>query len=317
MKALRITALLMFALALTALNSFAEDYGATHRQEYDLLTPAPHQFDIEGSDTWQFLDDDSSARRRVDSSIPSNFRFGPDLGTSQLQAPEALISFWFDDVNAAQFQFRDFSMYGDHFSTIPFFYGGGYLPRNQILDNDGTRWYTFGGFYERRLTPLYQNREWQLPQFLKGWDLRAKIGIEFTYDDFRINDGVPAKLRHSQFLTRVRFHDKGIPYPVIGMEARRWIGPHVAVEATAQGYYFNKWDSGRDERGEVYDSQSGFETHVRLIYSNPRMRGFSPFVGVNYNYSKYTQTSNGVWNFQRVQMVGPEAGVNFSFKLFN
>jgi hypothetical protein len=144
-----------------------------------------------------------------------------------------------------------------------------------------------------------------------------KIGVEFTYEDFRINDGLPAKLRHSQFLTRVRFHDKGIPYPVIGLEARRWLMPHVAMEATAQGYWFNKWNSGREEQGTVYDSQSGFETHVRLIYSNPRMRGFSPFVGVNYNYSKYTQNGSGVFNFQRVQMVGPEAGFNFSFRPFN
>jgi hypothetical protein len=316
MKVFRLFSLLTFALALTALNAFAEDYGATHRQEYDLLTPARHQFDIEASDTWQFVDDNSSARRRVDSSIPSNMRLGPDMGTEQIQQPEVLTTFWFDEVNAAQFQFRDFTMYSDHFSTVPFFYGGGFIPRNQTLDNDGTRWYTFGGFYERRLTPLYQNREWQLPTFLKGWDLRAKIGVEFTYDDYRVNDGKPAKLRHSPFLTRVRFHDKGLPYPVIGLEARRWLGPHVAIESTAQGYWFNKWPSGRDENGTVYDSQSGFETHLRLIYWNPRMHGISPFVGVNYNYTKYTQTSTGVWNLQRVQMIGPELGFNFSFNPF-
>ncbi|MDO8431373.1 MAG: hypothetical protein Q7S58_03085 [Candidatus Binatus sp.] len=313
MKALRLLLLLTFGVALYAVNCFAGDYGSEHHAEYDLLTPAPRQFDIEASDTWQFLDDNSAARRRVDSSLDSTIRLGPDLGTTQLQAPEVLISYWFDSVNAAQFQFRDFSMYGDHFSTTPFFYGGGFIPKNQILNNDGTRWYTFGGFYERRLTPLYENREWQMPQFLKGWDLRAKIGVEFTYNDFRINDGLPAKLRHSPFLTRVRMQERGLPYPVIGLEARRWLIPHVAIEATAQGYWFNKWDSGRDEGGTVYDSQSGFETHLRVIYSNSRLRGFSPFVGVNYNYSKYTQTSSGVFNMVRVQMIGPELGFNFSF----
>ena len=100
---------------------------------------------------------------------------------------------------------------------------------------------------------------------------------------------------------------------MIGIEARRWLLPQLAFEATAQGYWFNKWNSGRSEGGTVYDSQSGFETHLRLIYSNSRLRGFSPFLGFNYNYSKYTQTSAGVYNFLRVQMIGPELGFNFSF----
>src|SRR5258708_3907570 len=152
MKAFRLLLLLTMGSMLIAVKCYAQDYGSTHRADYDLLTPAPRHFDIQASDTWQFLHANTPAKRRINSSIPSTSRFGPDLGTTQLQAPEVLISYWFDSVNAAQFQFRDFSMYGDHFSTIPFFYGGGYLPRNQTLDNDGTRWYTFGGFYERRLT---------------------------------------------------------------------------------------------------------------------------------------------------------------------
>ncbi len=304
--------LLAFAAMLSAPNCFA-DYGSEHRAEADLLTPAPHQIDIEAEDTWQFLDDNSTLRRRVDSSTDTAIRLGPDLGTSQLQQPEVLISYWFDSVNAAQFQFRDFSLFGDHFSTIPLSFGGGLIPKNQTLNNDGTRWFTFGGFYERRLTPLYQDREGRLPEFLRGWDLRAKIGIEFTYNDIRINDGLSLHLVHSPFEARIRFHEKGLPYPVIGMEARRWLLPQLAFEATAQGYWFNKWNSGRSEGGTVYDSQSGFESHLRLIYSNSRLRGFSPFLGFNYNYSKYTQTSSGVYNFLRVQMIGPELGFNFSF----
>jgi hypothetical protein len=33
---------------------------------------------------------------------------------------------------------------------------------------------------------------------------------------------------------------------------------------------------------------------------------------VNYYYSKYTQTSSGVGNLLRVQMIGPELGFNWS-----
>ena len=99
---------------------------------------------------------------------------------------------------------------------------------------------------------------------------------------------------------------------MIGLEARRWLAPNFAFEVTAQGYWANKWDSGRTEGGTVYDSQSGFETHWRVVYSNHDWRGFAPFAGVNYYYSKYTQTSSGVGNLLRVQMIGPELGFNWS-----
>lgn len=55
------------------------------------------------------------------------------------------------------------------------------------------------------------------------------------------------------------------------MEAWRWLAPNLALELTAQGYWANKWDSGRSEGGTVYDSQSGFETHWRVI--SPTLNG--------------------------------------------
>ena len=183
---------------------------------------------------------------------------------------------------------------------------------NQKLNPGGTRWYTFGGYYERRLTPLYQDYESNLPEFLQGWDSRAKIGLEFTYNDFRINDGSPKFSQVSPFEARIRFHDKGLPIPVIGLEERHQLGYNFAVEITAQGYWANKWNSGRSEGGTVYDSQSGFETHWRVLYASPNWRGFAPFAGFNYNYTKYTQTSSGVGNLLRVQLFGPEVGFNWS-----
>ena len=315
MRLCRLAIFLAIAITMVAANGFASDFGSEHPEQYDLLTPAPHQIDIEASDTWQFVTSNSTLRRRINSALDSAIRLGPDLGTTEMQVPEALVSFWFDSVNAAQFQFRYLAPYGGQGGGPPFFFGGTTISQGQILNNGGTRWFTFGGYYERRLTPLYQNREGNLPVFLQKWDLRAKIGIEFTYNDFRINDGTPNFNKFSQFEARIRFHEKGLPIPVIGLEARRWLMPHLALEATAQGYWANKWNSGRSEGGTVYDSQSGFESHWRLIYSNPQWHGISPFAGVNYWYSKYTQTSSGVGNFLRVQMVGPEAGFNFSFNI--
>jgi len=239
-----------------------------------------------------------------------------------LQLPEVLLTYWFDSVNAVNFQFRYYGIYGSKPQTQPLAFGGTIIApptasatqaqQTQKLNPGGTRWYTFGGYYERRLTPLYENYESGLPQFLQGWDSRARIGLEFTYNDFRINDGTPLFSQVSPFEARIRFHDKGLPIPVIGIEERHWLGYNFAFEATAQGYWANKWNSGRSEGGTVYDSQSGFETHWRIIYSNPQYRGFSPFAGLNYNYTKYTQTSAGVGNFLRVQLFGPEVGFNWS-----
>jgi hypothetical protein len=307
---------LAIALVVTALvastNCFASDFGSLREPGFDLLTPAPHQIDIEADDAYQFLVGANTLRRRINSFPDSAISLQHDLGVSQMQLPEVLLSYWFDSVNAAQFQFRYFGIYGSKYSTQPLAFGGTVISPNQKLNPGGDRWYTFAGYYERRLTPLYQDREQGLPVFLQGWDTRAKIGLEFTYNDFRINDGSPNFSQVSPYEARIRFHEKGLPIPVVGIEERRWLAPNVAFEVTAQGYWTNKWDSGRSEGGTVYDSQSGFETHWRVVYANQDLRGFAPFAGVNYYYSKYTQTSSGVGNLLRVQMIGPELGFNWS-----
>jgi hypothetical protein len=313
MRLVRLAVALVVIALLTSANCFADDFFSLRDPSADLLTPTRHQFDIEADDAYMFLVGPSTLRRRINSFPDSAISLQHDLGVSQLQLPEVLLSFWFDDVNAVQFQFRYYGIYGSKFETQPLAFGGTIISPGQKLNPGGTRWYTFGGYYERRLTPLYQNYESGLPQFLQGWDSRAKVGIEFTYNDFRINDGSPLFSQVSPFEARIRFHDKGLPIPAIGLEERHWLGYNFAFEATAQGYWINKWNSGRSEGGStVYDSQSGFETHWRVIYASPDWRGFSPFAGFNYNYTKYTQTGSGVGNLLRVQLYGPEVGFNWS-----
>jgi hypothetical protein len=56
--------------------------------------------------------------------------------------------------------------------------------------------------------------------------------------------------------------------------------------------------------------------HVRRILPAPlyanHQRLLSPFAGINYSYTKYTQTSAGVGNLLRTQVFGPEVGFNWS-----
>jgi len=322
MRLVRLAMALVGIALLFSTNCSASDFFSLRDPGADLLTPAPHQVDIEADDAYMFLVGNNTVRRRINSFPDSAISLQHDLGVSQLQLPEVLLSYWFDHVNAFQFQFRYYGIYGSKPQTQPLAFGGtiifppatgpGQRQQFQKLNPGGTRWYTFGGYYERRLTPLYEDYEAGLPQFLQGWDSRAKVGLEFTYNDFRINDGSPMFSQTSPFEARIRFHEKGLPIPVIGLEERHWLGDDFAVEITAQGYWANKWNSGRSEGGTVYDSQSGFETHWRVIYASPHWRGFSPFAGFNYNYTKYTQTSSGVGNLLRVQLFGPEVGFNWS-----
>ncbi len=239
MRSVRLGMALVVIALLTSTTGFAEDFGSLRVSEADLLTPAQHQFDVEVGDTYQFLVGNNTLRRRINSFPDSAISLQHDQGVSQMQVPEVLATFWFDDVNAAQFQFRYFGIYGSKFETQPLAFGGTIISPNQKLNPGGTRWYTFGGYYERRLTPLYQDREDGLPQFLQGWDSRAKLGLEFTYNDYRINDGSPNFSQFSQYEARIRFHDKGLPIPVIGIEERHWLGANFAFEVTAQGYWAN------------------------------------------------------------------------------
>jgi hypothetical protein len=312
MRSVRLAIAIVVTTLLFSANCFADDFFSLREPGYDLLTPAPHQIDIEADDAYMFTVGSNTLRRRINSFPDSAISLQHDMGVSQLQLTETLLSYWFDSVNAVQFQFRYYGIYGSKFESQPLAFGGTIISPNQKLNPGGTRWYTFGGYYERRLTPLYQDYESNLPECLQGWDSRAKIGLEFTYNDFRINDGSPNFSQVSPFEARIRFHDKGLPIPAIGLEERHQLGYNFAVEITAQGYWANKWDSGRSEGGTVYDSQSGFETHWRVLYASPNWRGFAPFAGFNYNYTKYTQTSSGVGNLLRVQLFGPEVGFNWS-----
>src|SRR6266849_2070714 len=93
------------------------------------------------------------------------------------------------------FRFRYFNIGGTHFSSTPIKFNGAIIPGGRTNNFDSWEWFSGGLYYERRLTPLYQKYEGGWPTVLRGWDLRGRIGIEFTYLDFSINGGsTPTKL---------------------------------------------------------------------------------------------------------------------------
>jgi hypothetical protein len=100
MRLVRLAVALVIIGLLTSANCFADDFFSLRDPGADLLTPARHQIDIEADDAYMFLVGPSTLRRRINSSPDSAISLQHDLGVSQLQLPEVLLSFWFDDVNA-------------------------------------------------------------------------------------------------------------------------------------------------------------------------------------------------------------------------
>jgi hypothetical protein len=70
----------------------------------------------------------------------------------------------------------------------------------------------------------------------------------------------------------------------------------------------------RSQGGNVYLSQSSFETHWRLYYIDQRLMGLKPFLGFVCYFYKQAETSREIGDLARMQAIGPEFGVNYSFR---
>jgi hypothetical protein len=310
--------LCVMTVVLGSARSHAQDFTSQNRADHSedpFLAPHRHQFDLLADDTYSFVDPSSVVRRANTrrTNVPTSaIHLSGDLGLSTLQLPATTMNFWFDNVNAIEFQARYYANYGSSFSTAPLFFNGDKILPNQNLSTGGTRWFAFDLLYERRLTPLFEGRDGHLPVFLQSWDVRAKFGLEFVYLDFRINDGKPNF--QGFFLTRGRFHERELPMPTLALEARRVIAGPFKIAITAQGNWANKWNSFRSDGGTVDLSQAAFDTHWRIFYDDPdHLRGVRPFIGANYSYFKMVANSSVVKDFIRAEMYGPEFGLTVSF----
>jgi hypothetical protein len=112
---IQVTLTSRYVYAQTAVPQRAADSTATALQAQvatatpysdDFYAPRRHQLDLEISNFAGFPTDDSLIRRREASIAGSALHWGPDLGVTSYQQPGFNGTFWFDDLNALQFQFR-------------------------------------------------------------------------------------------------------------------------------------------------------------------------------------------------------------------
>ncbi len=68
------------------------------------FSPRPHQFDLEVANNFMLDDGSSLVRRREDSINGSALHLAGDLGVDTFQMPTLHLGFWFDELNAIEFQ---------------------------------------------------------------------------------------------------------------------------------------------------------------------------------------------------------------------
>lgn len=284
-----------------------------------LLSPCPGQFDLQLRNLSGFTGPGSIVRVRENNLEGTGLHF-PALGINTEQIPSLSLTWWVNRVDAIHFRIRYFYATGSHPLSYAAYFNGKQLAPGQTLHADNFPWFEGALYYERRLTPLYQRYEDRWPQWLRGWDLRALAGIEFTYINWEFNGGhalvlkgtPPSTVMGSD--TREDFYHQEMPAPTLGLQAWHQLGKHLVFETSFKGNWINRWNSLRSEGGTVWASQSGVEANLRFYYSNPAWFGpVKPMFGFFYYYYRQFEDSHEDGNFIRWSSYGPQVGLSYSF----
>jgi len=175
-----------------------------------------------------------------------------DMGMDTQQIPALDLKYWLTSADAIHFRFRYFNMGGTRFSSKPIAFNGAIIPGGRTNNFDPWEWFSFSLYFERRLTPFYYRHETDWPAPLQNWDLRLRLGVEYTYLNFSINGGHTAtKLSPGGEETVEDFYHQSMPLPTIGLEAYRQLPGGLLFEGAAEGNWINRWNSLRSEGGTV------------------------------------------------------------------
>jgi len=280
---------------------------------YGLIAPRSRQFDLQISGLFGFTGPGSIVRVREFQTEGTGLHF-PSMDINTEQMPTLDLRYWFNELNALHFRFRYFNIGGSKFSSTPIAFNGSIIPGGRTNDFDPWEWFSGGIYYERRLTPLYQKYEAGWPTILQGWDMRARIGIEFTYLEFSINGGTTRTMRRpGGEETAEDFYHQSMPLPTIGLEAYRQLSENFLFQTEVQGNWINRVNSLRNEGGTVWASQNGIEFHARAYYSNPKYLGpIQPMAGFFVYTHSQLEDSHEDGNFIRWSSYGPEVGISCS-----
>jgi len=264
--------------------------------------PRRGQIDLSIDDLASFPSSGSYVRVRENQIHGTRLRFISDLGINTVQIPELWATYWFNEHDSIQLQFHYFVAEGSKQLTQDVFYNGATIAGGQTLDSSGSPWATLGLYYQRLIFP---------PE--SGFELRAKIGAQFTYLDFDL--GHP-RLTPDTVGTETKedFNTQELPIPTLGIEGRAPLTDHLSFDTVALGGWLNHVDSLRTEGGTVYLSQTEAQVHAHFTYADRALLGpVHAFVGLGYFLYQQDETSHEDGNFIRLSTWGPELGFSVSF----
>ena len=281
---------------------------------FDLVTPRRRQFDLMVQNQSGFTGPGSIVRVR-EHDIEGNGLDFSSLGLNYQQMPTIEGRFWFTNVDALDVSFRYVDIGAHKFQSRPIFYNGSLIKGGIVLNTNPAKWFSLGIFYERRLRPFYSAYEENWPAWLQKWDLRAKMGIEYTYIEFALDSGsAPTAASSKGEETTEDFYHQAMPVPIIGIDALRRINDNFIFNGSVQGGWINRWNSLRDEGGIIWASQNQVEGHLRMLYSNRAWLGpVQPMLGIFFYHYSQLEDSHEDGNFLRWFSLGPEYGITLSF----
>jgi len=288
-------ALLALALGLAAARAGAE--------ETDLIAPRAGQTDWELGYSLGLVTDNSVVQVRENAVAGATLRYS-DLGLTLAQTPELGLAHWLTERDAVMVGGRWSFLRGDAFVPTPFDFNGATVASGQSVTTTADA-YTLSARYVRRLVSDDEG----------GWDVRGRLGLDYTHLNFVI-DGGHAPVTGTSQGTETKenvFSIAELPVPVVGVEAWGRVGPRLLAVVSAEGSWINHWDTLRREGGEMFLSQTQLEFHGRLVDDDSDFGGWRPWIGWFYRYYMENQTSNEDGNYARAESSGPEIGFVYSF----
>ncbi|MBV8773211.1 MAG: hypothetical protein JO166_12920 [Deltaproteobacteria bacterium] len=281
---------------------------------YSLLNPCARQVDLQVGNLWGFTGPGSLVNVREFETNGTGLGFS-EMGMNTQQMPTLDLRYLLNSLDAIHFRFRYFNIGGTSFSSKPIAFNGAIIPGGRTNNFDPWEWFSFSLYFERRLTPFYYRYQTNWPAVLQNWDLRLRLGIEYTYLNFEINGGsTPTHLAPGGEETAEDFYHQSMPLPTIGLEAYRQLRGGLLFNGEIEGNWINRWNSLRSEGGTVWASQSGAEAHLRLYYSHPSWFGpIKPMAGFFFYYSSQLEDSHEDGNYIHWSSYGPEIGIALSF----
>ena len=265
--------------------------------------PGQGKWDLKISNMSAFTGPESFVQVRENESQGTRIWFS-DLGIQTVQVPSFKATYWMNTSNALDLRLQYFAVRSNHLLKYPVVFNGATLEGGQIVSADPL-WYSLGIYYAYRWFPFA----------LDKWYFCGRVGIEYVFINFSINNGHAAVTPTSKGTeTKEDFFLQELPIPTAALDIHWNVSANWAAQGTLEGNYINHWNSGRTEGGTVYLSQWKLEAHLQIRLSSGHwFKSLHPSGGIFYYGFRQLEESAEDGNLINWASFGLEAGLGYEF----